>query len=240
MPAWFSPFPFEPSQQEALRLRGWKRWSGNPGQLPVDGVALYATPDQLLSSSTLDLEQLLAGYQQLLALDPAPRLVSAWRLLAERPLPEPPPPDPLAAVITLWGLERTPPLLDAYLDLELRADLCGGNPDLAYGDRLQKLLGTETLLQAWRARAAAADAVAEQLEVSREDVFKAQQQLQGVQKDFDLTLAQLHAVQEELQHYFLLSQARKELLAEHAQLASQLLAQLAPLVSLAAAPASAA
>lgn len=213
MPAWYSPFPFDPSQEEALRLRGWQRWSGNPAQLPADSVVLYATPDQLLASSTLDLEQLLDGYRQLLALEPAPRLVSVWRLLAELPLPEPPAPDPLAAVITLWGLERTPPLLDAYLDLELRADLLGGEPDLAYGQRLQNSLCPETLLLALRASSAG------------------QQLNQAVQEEFQLALSQLHQVQDELEYYYYLSQAQKQLLAGHRQLSIELLDQLAALVS---------
>lgn len=222
MPAWFSPFPLEPPLQQRLRHLDWQRWEGDPAGLPADGVALYAPPDQLLANPALDFDQLLAGYQALLALDPAPRLVSVVRLLAERPSTGSLQSEPLAAVITLWALEQMPALLETYLDLELRADLLGDAPDLAYGERLRQQLQPAAVLQDWRSPAAL------------------QRQLQVAQDEADLTLVQLQHLQDELEHVVLLSQAQQQLLAEHRHLAAELLDQLALRVSSAAAPPAAA
>ena len=52
-------------------------------------------------------------------------------------------------------------------------------------------------------------------------------ELAEAREEAELTLLQLHQVQEELEHYFLLARGQKQLLADHQQLASGLVAALA-------------
>ena len=208
MSLWFSPFPLQPGLEQRLEVCGWAAWRQDPDDLPQDALLLYATPDQLLadSASSLGLDDLLLGYQHVLSHCTQHRLLSTWRLQActddqlRAGLPSPaealawPAADPLAALITKQVLDAHPTLLDAYLDLELKADLLGGEPDSRYRKRLMGDLQPNALLQAWRQPSA----------ISAE-LSEAEQKLTEAQEEAELTLLQLHQVQEELEHYFLLS-----------------------------------
>ena len=213
-----SPFPLEPALQHRLEGCGWEvqGLSPLPEPLPAEALVVYDAPDRLLAASDLQPEDLLLGYRQLLELPVSVRLISAWRLeacsdgglraglddaLLEQPWPAP---EPLAAMITKLALDSLPGLLDGYLDLELRADLLGGEPDAHYRRRLLADLSFDELLAAWRAPAALSQASAE-LEA----------QLAEAREEAELTLLQLHQVQEELEHYFLLSRGQSQQLERY-------------------------
>lgn len=211
--AWYSPWSVGPELEQQLARCGWKRWTADRDDLPDDAVLLYQPPDQVLARADgqLDAGNLLAGYQQLLGC--SKRLISAWRLQAcseaqlRRGVPEAlevavgfPQPDGLAALITRQLLDATPGLLDAYLDLELKADLLGGEPDVHYRKRLVADLDADALLAAWR------------------DPQGIQEQLSEARDEAELILLQLHQVQEELEHYFLLSRSQASQLERYEQL----------------------
>jgi hypothetical protein len=207
MPAWLSPFNLPAEHQTALSQAGWERWNGTVGTLPSSGVLLYDTPDRLLA---LGIDALQTGYEQLQAAELASRAVALWRLLHDSST-HGPEPEPLAGAITLALLSASPRLLDAYLDLELKADLRGGEPDVAYQRRLLSALNPTDLISAWQA-----------LHDPRE--------LQEAREEAELTLLQLHQVQEELEHYFLLSRGQHHQLDRYSQLqqrSQRLLAKLA-------------
>ncbi len=140
-------------------------------ELPVEQqepvLLLYDTPHQLLATTDLEGSALVNGYESLLAAPASSPRLAMWRLsaldaeqlgqiLSGNPPPElssdlpPPEPEPLAALVTVALCRSVPGLLDAYLDLELQAELGGGEPDSAYFRRLQNRISSEGLLKAWR------------------------------------------------------------------------------------------
>ncbi len=222
MPLWFSPFPLEPTLQARLERCGWQRCQES--DLPADVLVLYTAPDQLLAFSELDPPGILKGYQQLLGLEYPHRLLSTWRLAAcsdallqagceveaDADLKWPelqgwPDPQPLAAVITRLALDALPTLLEAYLDLELEADLLGSEPDSHYRRRLLSQLSFAELLQAWRSPSALSDELKTLKQEHEQALAQAQQNTTEAREEAELTLLQLHQVQEELEHYFLQS-----------------------------------
>ena len=97
------------------------------------------------------------GYKNLLTFTGANPIVGAWRLSActddslasdfklfiiEQYYPNP---EPLAALIVKTALQSQPDLLDLYLDLELRAELLGSEPDVHYRKRLQNTIDPDEL-----------------------------------------------------------------------------------------------
>jgi hypothetical protein len=179
MPAWLSPFSLPEERLTALAQAGWEPWSGTVSNLPSSGVLLYDTPDRLLA---LGLEALQAGYEQLQDANLAPRAVAIWRLLGRST--QPPEPEPLTGSITLALLSASPALLDAYIDLELKADLRCGEPDVAYRRRLGSALKPADVISAWQSLQEAGDT-------------------SEAREEAELTLLQLHQVQEELEQLFL-------------------------------------
>ena len=243
MPLWFSPFPLEPTLQERLERCGWQRCQEN--ELPSDALILYAAPDQLLAFSELDPAGILEGYQQLLGLEYPHRLLSTWRLAAcsdallqvgcavdaDTDLEWPelegwPEPQPLAAVITRLALDALPALLDAYLDLELEADLLSGEPDSHYRRRLLSQLSFGGLLQAWRSPSALAGELEALKQEHEQALALAQLETTEAREEAELTLLQLHQVQEELEHYFLQATEQAKQLETLKQEHEQVLAQL--------------
>lgn len=203
MPAWWSPFSLAPDVVNALSKAGWQRWHASLNTLPDDGVLVYDAPDRLIAKG---LDALQAGYAQLQEASLAPKAVAVWRLLdSSGALPKP---DPIAGALTLVLLTSAPGVLDAYRDLELKADLRGGELDVAYVQRLQEAVNPSALLRAWQK-------------------LQSDEDLQDAREEAELTLLQLHQVQEELEHYFLLSREQNRLLNEHQQLAAGLLTGLA-------------
>lgn len=212
MPAWLSPFSLSSEHEDALDQAGWQRWSGTLQNLPAGGVLVYDTPDRLLALGT---DVLQNGYEQLQDAELAPRAVALWRLLnsSER-FPES---EPLAGALTLALVSAAPGLLDAYLDLELKADLRGGDPDVAYKRRLLGGLDPAAVINAWQAP-------------NEVDTEARDAELQDAREEAELILLQLHQVQEELEHYFLLSRGQHQQLERYSQLqqrSQRLLAQLA-------------
>jgi len=151
-------------------------------QLPVEQqepvLLLYDTPDRLLATTDLEGSALLDGYGSLLAAPATSPRLAMWRLAAldgehldnllsidHQPKLSAdlsaPDPQPLAALVTVAVCRSVPGLLDAYLDLELQALLLGGEPDSAFLRRLQGIISSEGLLEAWRSPTALAQQVAD-------------------------------------------------------------------------------
>ena len=156
-------------------------------QLPVEQqepvLLLYDTPDRLLATTDLEGSALLDGYGSLLAAPATSPRLAMWRLAAldgehldnllsidHQPKLSAdlsaPDPQPLAALVTVAVCRSVPGLLDAYLDLELQALLLGGEPDSAFLRRLQGIISSEGLLEAWRSPTALAQQVADLREVA--------------------------------------------------------------------------
>jgi multidrug resistance efflux pump len=115
------------------------------------------------------------------------------------------------AVVVSKLIDAEPDLIDAYKDLELRAQLLGREPDLNYQQRLRQVSNQElALLQALRQPNAIA---ALELQLQEKD-----RQLKQLQEEVDLALSQLDQVQEELEHYFLLNRGLQQLIDRHEQL----------------------
>ena len=133
--AWLSPFPLAAALEDRLRSIGWRRWQGDPKSPPSDLCWLYDTPDRLLALTGLAPSALEAGYRQLLDTPAGTRCLAIGRLLKQADQP-PEVLDPVCAALTQFFIVQQPGLLDAYLDLELKADLLGDQPDSGYQRRL--------------------------------------------------------------------------------------------------------
>ena len=137
-----------------------------------------------------------------------------------------PEPQPLAAVITRLALDALPALLEAYLDLELEADLLSGEPDSHYRRRLLSQLSFGGLLQAWRSPSALAGELEALKQEHEQALALAQLETTEAREEAELTLLQLHQVQEELEHYFLQATEQAKQLETLKQEHEQVLAQL--------------
>ena len=201
-------------------------WTGDPEAIPSNALLLYDAPDAVLASwhqqhtKPPQLQSLHEGYKLLLSLATDTPPLASWRAAGLNPhqlkdwlcnqkamLQNPglvPEANQLAALLIRPLLQAEPGLLDSYLDLELKAELAGGAPDSNYLARLQSQLSPEALLTAWWQPSAEAN--------------KAQRELKDAREEAELTLLQLHQVQEELEHYFLLARRQQQLLASHEQL----------------------
>jgi chromosome segregation ATPase len=171
MPCWSSPWPVAPTLNAHLKAAGLNRCAEPLEDLPSDALVLYSPPDVLMASgmtSSTDPptpQQLLDFYKFLQGLCGRHRVMATWRLeglpaeaispwLADAsPLKAPSPvptPDPLSALVTKALLEAQPDLLEAYLDLELSAELAGGTPDTGYRQRIsQAAADPYQLLRSW-------------------------------------------------------------------------------------------
>lgn len=223
---WFSPFPQPSACLIGLERAGLEMWPGDPEAVPPGALLLYDAPDAVLASwrqqqaSPPQWQNLHQGYQLLLGLATDRPPLASWRVAGLNPhglsdwlsnqaalLPDPgsiPKVDLVAALLIRPLLQAEPKLLDAYLDLELKAELAGGSADSNYLARLQSQLSPGALLAAWWQPSAEAN--------------KAQRELKDAREEAELTLLQLHQVQEELEHYFLLSRRQQQLLDSHEQL----------------------
>lgn len=207
MPAWLSPFPIPDAMAAELARQGWTPWRGAEEELPPDGAWLYDAPDGLLSQLGLAPAEMLAGYRQLLDAPIGTRLVALRRLLPNGAS------DPLAAVLAQQALQQQPGLLDAYLDLELRADLQGDEPDSHYRRRLQDQLAIEPLLAAWK-ELRDSSALHGTIGHLQEDLKAAQVREEEAREDAELTLLQRHQVQEVLEQVFLADREKQRQLEE--------------------------
>lgn len=227
---WVSPFPLDLADQALLEEAGLSRWMGSSAEIPDgDCLLLYNSPDQLISNSAdTTPELLLKGYRIILDWFEQNKqpLLATWQLqqLGSDQLnnwldnhsdpsltPQPDQIPPLVAVVVSKLIDAEPDLIDAYKDLELRAQLLGREPDLNYQQRLRQVSNQElALLQALRHPNIIA---ALELQLQEKD-----RQLKQLQEEVDLAISQLDQVQEELEHYFLLNRGLQQLIDRHEQL----------------------
>ena len=201
MPFWLSPFPIPSPIEQGLLELGWNAWKGDPDQLPVDGAWLYGTPDQSLALMQQGPAAMLNGYRHLLAFPVGTRLVAIHRLLPELPV------DPLAQALTQLFLTHQAGLLDAYLDLELRSDLLGDQPDTAYARQLLGEFNPEAAFAAWQGL----QGLSPQAEAELTDLRDRERE---AREEAELTLLQLHQVQEELEQVFLADREKQQKLTQ--------------------------
>ena len=205
---WFSPFPQPPACLICLERAGLMAWTGDPEAIPSNALLLYDAPDAVLASwlqhhtKPPQLHSLHEGYKLLLGLATDRPPLASWRAAGLNPhqlkdwlcnqkamLPNPgliPEADQLAALMIRPLLQAEPGLLDSYLDLELKAELAGGEPDSNYLARLQLQQSMELLIATWWQPSIEA------------------------REEAELTLLQLHQVQEELEHVFLADRNKQE------------------------------
>lgn len=214
---WFSPLPSPAAVIAELDRAGLERWPHDQGS-PKGGDCLlvYDSPEQLIGAAAeagtmFSSATLAQGFRELLHCAEASGqpLVAGWRLQrlggralrhwltnhgpisdigAAEPIP------PLVASVILSLIETQAQLLDAYSDLELRAELLGSQPELNYRQRLQQAIIQADPMPQLLAALQTRDG-----------------ELQEALYDAELTLLQLHQVQEELEHSFLDSQAGRRL-----------------------------
>ena len=197
---------------------------------------LYDSPDQLIALASVGVaveewtsQSLVQGYRSLLSRSEQTQrpLVAISRLLHHRnhesvlpisaadgpcvaataPAADPTScasPELAACVLTL--LDAEPALLEAYQDLELRADLLGREPDLHYRERLRKVAhNADSLLKAHFCRQQAlvtSKEQARQVAALQECLTGKDAALMEARQDAELTLLQLHQVQKELEQVF--------------------------------------
>jgi hypothetical protein len=163
---WSSPFELGTAVQDRLAAAGVQRMAGPEDQVPPDALLVYVSPQSLLAAPT-GLAEFLAGYQVLLSRGAGQRLIADWRLLALDPeaiagwlkgdhpcapatATPPDPSGPLQALLLNGLLQAAPELLDAYLDLELQAELAQTPVDSSYDQRSRACGGADQLLDSWR------------------------------------------------------------------------------------------
>ena len=231
---WCSPLPLSSALIRLLTEAGLRQWTSAQSLLPeADCWLIYHAPDHCVAFSSarahdepLVLAALVNAYKQLLSCSEqtAQPLLASWHLeqlgpkavqqalraqeqtasaLSKRPV-APELPSPLVASTTLALLEAEPLLLEAYLDLELRAALLGREPDLHFHQRMRKVAHQgDALMKEWR------EALLGPVEL-REQLADSQKELKEAREEAELTLLQLHQVQEELEAQFLEAQAKQQ------------------------------
>ncbi|MFM1798770.1 MAG: hypothetical protein RLZZ117_1048, partial [Cyanobacteriota bacterium] len=173
MPCWTSPWPVAAALDSHLLAAGLERCQDPLEALSADALIVYSPPDVLLAEgmeSSPDpplARRWSTTYRQLQSHYGRHRLIAAWRLQAMAPeairgwledasplhatrtFPEP---EPLSALVARALLDSQPDLLEAYLDLELVAELAGGEPDTAYLQRLSTAVADSGMLleSCWR------------------------------------------------------------------------------------------
>ena len=229
---WISPFELTNPGLGLLEEAGLQPWEWEKGTPPSqDCLLLYDSPDQLLANSSSSPgraittpEQLLESYLKVLdwSQQAGQPMLAIWRLQQLGPgglvrwlagggargqheaLPhlQAPAISPLVAAATLALIEACPKLLDSYLDIELKAELFGGDADLNYRQCLrQASMQWELLLQALHANAGP----------DQQDVREAE--LNDAREEAGLTLLQLLQAQEDLEALTLANQEKQQLLA---------------------------
>ena len=213
-------------------------------QAPFSSTALHESYSQLLHCRQASGQLLLAGWRlQCLGSDG----LRHW-LAGHAPggaVEHPNAISPLVASVILSLLNIQPQLLDSYYDLELQAELLGSEPELQYRQRLEQTIAqTDPLPQlltalpnreaeVQAARAEAEEALQRKLQPQlanlEQQLHSRTSELHDAREDAELTLLQLHQVQEELERYFLHSQAGIQLVeaqADQLNHAKRLLATL--------------
>jgi hypothetical protein len=223
--SWFSPFPLAEALQAHLASAGFEQWTQPPTELPVRALLIYGPPDGVLAvlrdvevqapSSQL----LLNGYQCLHQLAPNRTLIADWRLqmmassAVEGLLDGSPPslpqlhfpaPKPWVGLLSLAWLESQPRLLDAYLDLELKAELIGGEPDSRYLSRLRDVVAElhPLLEDSWSVAPPVVQQMTDknaQVEALQSQLASKSEELVALGSNAEATQGELRQLQEQLQ-----------------------------------------
>ncbi|MCP9889362.1 hypothetical protein KBY96_15710 [Cyanobium sp. ATX 6A2] len=197
--------PLSDALLDRLTQAGLQCFADRQGQLPDGSLLIYPQPHALFSDPTHG-HALLEGYRAVLERVSGNRLIADWRLLGLEPeglsgwlngahpcpparVTPPTPGDPLQALLLCAVLNKMPELLDCYLDLELQAELAQTPADSSYAQRLLAGQEADQLVAAW---------------------WSLQQRARERQEQME----QLNQVQEELEHYFLLSCRQAELIEQ--------------------------
>ena len=227
---WFSPLPLNQALVTLLSEAELEPWPTEQGSTPAAPCLLvYDRPDRLIpaaaaADAALTLQQIAEGYSQLLhcAETTGQPLLAGWRLerydspTLQQWLTDGSQPaaitaptvaiPPLLAAAILGLLEVQPELLDAYSDLELRAELFGDEPDLHHRQllrqRLQQADPMADLLATFQTPAIVHDL---EQELQARDT-----ELGEAREEAELTLLQLHQVQEELEQIFLADRQKEQ------------------------------
>lgn len=193
---WFSPFTLPAAIKNEIAQAGGLQWDGFievPATIKL--FLLYQPPHELLHQAGLIAE----GYAQICKYSSQGTVQNLLRLIyplssvvfgddsfqkAETFSGSLPDPEPLQALITLALLKESPDILDAYIDLEMRADLASALPDTTY---LQRLRNATVAMNA----------------ISSFNLLTDPSPLMQAREEADLTMLELHSIQEELQEIHL-------------------------------------
>jgi hypothetical protein len=193
---WFSPFTLLPAIKNEITQAGGLQWDGLievPGTIKL--FLLYQPPHELLHQAGLIAE----GYAQICKYSSQGTVLNLLRLIdpfssvifsddsfqsAETFSGSLPDPEPLKALVTLAMLKETPDILDAYIDLEMRADLASAPPDTTYLLRLRNAAGSTNAIASF-------------------NLLNDPSPVMLAREEAELTMLELHSVQEELQEIYL-------------------------------------
>jgi hypothetical protein len=215
VPYCYSPFPLEPALEQLLKAAGV-----HPAGLGDAGskmsLLIYDSPHRVLALwQQLDSPQpspalLLQGYRDLEQRAGTAHLISAWRLAslsaehlqqwvlgqASCPAVAPALPeiDPIQAVVTRGLLDLSPEIMEIYLDLELQAELAGGEVDSDYPQRLSTSANGEALLTSWWSLH------------QHKEVQQLRLDAQELREEADLSLHQLQKTQSQFEELILRNQ----------------------------------
>jgi hypothetical protein len=236
---WYAPYPLFSGLEQ--RLSDAEVVKGTPDDQSID-LWIYDSPDRLLASwmqhnqCAPTTKELVMAYSRLVSLPAGSRLISGWRLeqldpaslnawlrgegaiLADMAVPRQLQPaiTPLEGQLVIRLLEDHPDVLESYLDLELRAELVGHQPDSAYLERLLHACTPEALLESWNVLHARNLSRLQQIKSERDTLLAERDalamQLDESKEEVKLTILELHQVQEELEHYYLIYRDQANLL----------------------------
>jgi hypothetical protein len=193
---WFSPFTLPAAIKNEIAQAGGLQWDGLievPASFKL--FLLYQPPHELLNQAGLIAE----GYAQICKYSSQGTVQNLLRLIfplssvvcsddsfqsAEMFSASLPDPEPLKALVTLALLKESPDVLDAYIDLEMRADLASASPDTTYLQRLRNAAGSMNAISSF-------------------NLLNDPSPLMHAREEADLTMLELHSIQEELQEIHL-------------------------------------
>jgi hypothetical protein len=221
MRSWYSPLPLTKSQEDHLLAAGIEEFCGNPDTIPAHTLILYGPPDEILATASQTLEGppsiqiIIKTYEALQQLSSSHCVVATWRLQAiqavdilacldgTKEIREQvswPQPDPSLTLLMQGLLKSEPGLLTAYLNLELMAMLVGGEADTQY---LQRILGSnldpQTILNSWWKPFSQINLLQSERQSLCDAASIQATNEQEAWEQVNLTLYQLHQLQEELE-----------------------------------------
>ena len=208
--SWSSPFPLDSDLRDRLEAWGLQQHKGDPERVEGALLLIYRHPASILEhwhqsdARPLRSNTLQKSYEQLLLQRAHGHLVADWRLRGVDPdqlmawlqggqpplsISSPPKIAPLARIVLLELLRAAPGLEPSYLNLELHAELFGTEAESDMVRRLQHRDDADDLLRDWCSS-------------SRAD--------RGWSHDDE----RLIRLENELEHYLLLSREQQRMLKE--------------------------